>query len=77
MGERKKPLLEQELNYEEMLREFQAAKPGKEAREFHKKYKKYGWGLCFCDRYPNFDICMAAVALAVSLATLIFKIAIG
>lgn len=65
MKEKKKLLTEQER--EEMYQEFEKARPGKEARAFHKKYKAYGWGLCFHDRYPNFALVFSIVCLVLQI----------
>ena len=72
---KKKPLTQQEQ--EDMYRELERARPGKSAREFHKKYKQYGYGLFFFDRYPNFHLFLSSVALLVSVIALIVKIAMG
>lgn len=61
MKEKEKLLTEQER--EEMYREFREARPGKEARAFHKKYKVYGWRISFFDRYPHFTLCLSIFAL--------------
>ena len=59
--------------YAEILAQMKRARSGKECRTLHRKLKKYGSGLCFRDRYPNFDLMMSAIALAVSVAVLILK----
>lgn len=71
MKEKEKLLTEQEQR--EMFQELEKARPGKEARAFHKKYKAYGWGLCFYDRYPNFALAVSIVALILQLLLLFLK----
>lgn len=53
--------------YKELLEQMKNARPGKECRVLHRKLRKYGTGLCFRDRYPNFDLAVAIIALVVSL----------
>ena len=59
--------------HKEILEQLKYAKPGKECRELHRKLRKYGDGLCFRDRYPNFPFAAAIIAMAVSLTVLIMK----
>ena len=60
-------------SYQELLEQMKIAKPGKECQILHKKLKRYGSGMFFRDRYPNFDILVSIVALAVSLTVFILR----
>lgn len=51
MEKNKKLLTEQELSV--MHRELSRISSAKEARAWHKKYKKYGHSIPFLDRYPK------------------------
>lgn len=70
----KKELSKEE--YGKALEELSKVSSAKEARAYHKKYRKYGLGLLFYSRYPNFPLIVAAIALAVSILALIYKIAL-
>ena len=59
--------------YTELLEQMRRARSGKECRTLHRKLKNYGSGLCFRDRYPNFDLVVSAIALAVAVAVFILK----
>jgi hypothetical protein len=62
--------------YRKALEELSKVNSTKEARAYHKKYKKYGLGLFFLDRYPNFPLYVSCAALAISIIALIVRIAI-
>ena len=62
----KKKLLGEEER-EEMYSELLRVTPGKSAREFHRKYKRYGYGLFFVDRHPRLLYILAMVISALSL----------
>ena len=59
--------------YRNLLEQMKTVRPGKECRDLHRKLRKYGTGLCFRDRYPNFDLSVAVIALVVSLTVLVLK----
>lgn len=69
----KKPLTVQERK--EMYRELSNINSAKEARAYHKKYKKYGrgYGLPFYDRYPNFHLWCMGVSVILSLAAIVIS----
>lgn len=75
MDEEKKaaPWGQEAESYRELLEQMKHTMPGREARILHKKLKKYGDGLFFRDRYPNFDLLVSVIALAVSVFTFILK----
>ena len=58
----------------QLLKQLETAKPGKEARELHKKLKPYGHGLFLHDRYPNLPLVVSGVAVALNVIALIVKI---
>ena len=57
--------------YAELLDQMKRARTGKECRTLHRKLKKYGDGISFRDRYPNFYLTVSAIALLVSVAVFI------
>lgn len=65
MKKKKTPLTGQE--HAMMLAEMSKVTPGKSARAFHKKYKKYGYGVDLFDRYPNLPLHVSILALVSSL----------
>lgn len=75
MRKKETPLTREE--YMAIMQEKRATPPGKEARAFYKKYKKYGIKVFFDDRYPNFRLIISIIAFVASLATFILKIVIG
>lgn len=68
------PRVTQEESYRELLERMKTAKPGRECRELHRKLRKYGRGLFFTDRYPNFSIWLSAIAAVISLLAFILKL---
>ena len=70
----KKELAKEE--YRKALEELSNVNGSKEARAYHKKYKKYGLGLPFYSRYPYFPLIVSAISIAVSCMALIYKIAL-
>lgn len=77
MSKNKKLLTDQELNV--MYQELSNIGSSKEARIWHKKYKKYGYSLPFVDRYPNFlsilfyFLWSVGIVLAIVAITIITK----
>ena len=70
----KKELLTNE-EHSEMITELMLIDSPQQAREFHKKYKKYGHGLPIRDRYPDLitflkwlPSLISVIALAISIA---------
>lgn len=49
-------------------------KTTKEIRLLHNELKKYGGGIPFSQRYPNFIFYVSVIALVVSVIVFIFKI---
>ena len=71
MTEKEKSLSKEERT--KMYEELQSISSPEEARAFHKKYKAYGYGLSFIDRYPNSRIWFLMPALAMSIAALVIS----
>ena len=65
-------MIDQEMiestEYRELLEQLRICRPGKEARLLHKKLKKYGSGMFFRLRYPNFNLYISVAALVLSLS---------
>lgn len=59
--------------YIQLLRRIPITLHGKASRELHKKLKKYGEGLDFNRRYPDFSLWLAVVAFLVSVLTAIIR----
>ena len=73
MAKRKNPPWEREIDTKklhELYERLATAQPGKEARELHKELKKFGDGVPFFYRYPNFPLIISIIALLVSLTKL-------
>ena len=73
----KKKLLTDE-EHSEMITELMLIDSPQQAREFHKKYKKYGHGLRVVDRYPELltvlrwlPVVVSGISLAISIAILL------
>lgn len=62
--------------YHELLDRINKAEQGngKEARAIHRELKKYGTGLFFHDRYPNADLLIGVLAVAMALAVFVLKV---
>ena len=74
---RKKKLLSAEES-KEMFAELTLIETPEEARAFHKKYNKYGYGIPFSMRYPKMigalrwvPVLVSAISLAISIAVLL------
>lgn len=63
-----------EESYRELLERMKTVKPGKDCRELHKKLKKYGDGMFFMDRYPNFTLWLSVVALVLAILVFILRV---
>lgn len=54
----------------QLMKQLKTVKPGKEARELHKKLKPYGHGLFLHDRYPNLPIVSSIISLLLVLVSI-------
>ena len=70
----KKKLLTDE-EHSEMITELMLIDSPQQAREFHKKYKKYGHGLPIMVRYPNLPRYLSYVSILLSMLALLLSIA--
>ena len=70
----KKKLLTDE-EHSEMITELMLIDSPQQAREFHKKYKKYGHGLPISVRYPNLPRYLSYVSVLLSALALLLSIA--
>ena len=68
---RKKELTKQQ--HAEMISEMNSIKSPKDARAFHKKYKKYGHGLYWHDRYPKFHLWCMGVSVILSITAVVIS----
>lgn len=74
MAKEKRPEDWGRMGYYELLGQMKFISSAKEARLMHKCLKKYGDGLTFHDRYPNFPIVIGCISVAVSLACYIKQV---
>ena len=62
------------IDHKKINQELKNLTPGKEARAFHKKYKKHGYSLSLSERYPNLPKIVSFSSLAVALVSIMISI---
>ena len=70
----KKKLLTDE-EHSEMITELMLIDSPQQAREFHKKYKKYGHGLPLLARYPDLPKYLSYISIFFSMLALLLSVA--
>lgn len=63
-------------NYAELLEQLRTADSPKELRKLHKELRRYGDGIPFHSRYPNFSFGLSIVALIANIIVFALKIAL-
>lgn len=64
------------MEKKEILDWMERAETPQELRKIHKELKRYGDGIYFHRRYPNFSLVVSCIALGVNILILVMKILI-
>lgn len=67
------PVVGADESLRELYKRMATIKTPKECRELHGRLKKYGRGMFFADRYPDFYLWVASAAVAISVVALILR----
>lgn len=67
------PVAGAEESLRDLYKQMATIKTPKECRKLHKKLKRYGRGMFFTDRHPDFPIWVAGAAVVVSVVVLILQ----
>lgn len=65
------------MEYEELLERLAKATTPKELRAIHKELRKFGDGIPFHSRYPDFAYYLSWIAFGVGILGLIMRVLIG